>query len=75
MGRELNLYSFLITKGYKAPRCMNIQAFRADLHAFIKYLELSTDERLAVNSSFGLYTDLQYKKLMDRLIKNDHIKG
>ena len=75
MARELNLYSFVLTKGYKAPRSMNVMAFRADLHAFIKGLELSTDERLAVNSSLGLYTDAQYKKLMDRLIKNDHIKG
>lgn len=52
MARELNLYSFVLTKGYKAPRSMNVMAFRADLHAFIKDLDLSKDERLAFKNAF-----------------------
>ena len=71
---RINLYSFLIKHNYKAPRTMNVMAFRKDLHSVVRGLTLSADERFALNGALGLYTDNQYKKLLDRLLKHGHMK-
>lgn len=71
---NVNIYAIMVKHGYKVTKAMRVHEFKEDLHNFIKTMDITEESKGIINHVLDFYTNIQYKKLMERLQNKGHVK-